>query len=248
MSEKFKDFNRATAIAVLTVALFAAVVSYTHIRDLAILHHNAGWIAWLIPLSVDGPIVASSLLLLYAHRKKLSTPHWARLTLWVSIGATLAANVAYGLPSVSWVWLGAVIAAWPALALVLVVESVLEVWKMERAKTKRDTANPHVRSVAEGMKTVNEVRAEFERERLARMMSGDVGDLVPKALADEINSNPPETEPLPVAVFKVPGIMKIRKAVHCGPKKAKELQGIMRFDSCDLGTATERWELGVRRE
>ncbi|HEX5290979.1 MAG TPA: DUF2637 domain-containing protein, partial [Streptosporangiaceae bacterium] len=47
-----------TAAVVLAVAGFAAVVSYTHIYDLGRAHGQAGTAARLLPLSVDGLILA----------------------------------------------------------------------------------------------------------------------------------------------------------------------------------------------
>lgn len=243
MAEKFKDFNRITAAAVLMVALFAAVVSYTHIRDLAILHHNAGFVAWLTPLSVDGPIVASSLLLLYAHRKKLATPVWARATLWVSIGATLAANVAYGLPSVSWTWLGAVIAAWPALALVMVVESVLEVWKMERAKpVKRETSSFQAETIRQGIKTFNEARAE----RGGYLSGGTVVADLPNPPPSISYVDPPSDVPTKGDYHPLPTIQQVKDQLMCGRPKATGVRKIMKFKRCDIGEAVKLWEAGTR--
>jgi Protein of unknown function (DUF2637) len=50
----------SAAIAVLAVAAFAAVVSYSHIYDLCRAHGQAGVAARLLPLSVDGLILAAS--------------------------------------------------------------------------------------------------------------------------------------------------------------------------------------------
>jgi hypothetical protein len=68
-----------------------------------------------VPLTVDGLIYASSMVMLDSARRKVPVPPLARWLLGLGITATLAANVAHGLghgPS------GAVVAAWPAVALV----------------------------------------------------------------------------------------------------------------------------------
>ena len=68
-----------------------------------------------MPLTVDGLIYASSMVMLDSARRKVPVPPLARWLLSLGIVATLAANVAHGLgqgPS------GAVVAAWPAVALV----------------------------------------------------------------------------------------------------------------------------------
>ena len=54
-----------TALAVLVVAAIAAVVSYSHIYGLGHLHGQDGTAARLLPVSVDGLILASSLVLLH---------------------------------------------------------------------------------------------------------------------------------------------------------------------------------------
>lgn len=104
-----------TAAVVLAVAGFAAVVSYSHIYDLGRAHGQAGTAARLLPLSVDGLILAAGLVLLHAARTGLGAPVLARLMLWLGIAATVGANVAYG---IRFGPLGALISAWPAIAFI----------------------------------------------------------------------------------------------------------------------------------
>ena len=101
-----------TAGVVVGVAAVAAVASYEHAYALVRAHGEAGWTGWLVPLTVDGLIYASSMVMLDSARRKVPVPPQARWLLGLGIAATLAANVAHGLghgPS------GAVVAAWPAL-------------------------------------------------------------------------------------------------------------------------------------
>lgn len=107
------------AFVVLAVAAFAAIVSYSHIFDLGIHHGQSGTAARLLPLSVDGLIASASLVMLHAARRELSVPWLARAMLALGVGATVAANVGYGLP---FGWLSAVVSAWPAVAFVGSVE------------------------------------------------------------------------------------------------------------------------------
>jgi Protein of unknown function (DUF2637) len=107
------------AAVVLAVAAFAAVVSYSHIFDLSTHHGQSGTAARMLPLSVDGLIAAASLVMLHAARKRLPVPLLARIALMLGVGATVAANVGYGLP---FGWLSAVISAWPAVAFIVSVE------------------------------------------------------------------------------------------------------------------------------
>jgi hypothetical protein len=99
--------------AVVGVAAVAAVASYEHAHALVRAHGETGWTGQLVPLTVDGLIYASSMVMLDSARRKVPVP--ARWLLSLGIAATLAANVAHGLghgPS------GAFVAAWSAVALV----------------------------------------------------------------------------------------------------------------------------------
>jgi Protein of unknown function (DUF2637) len=110
-----KAIRWSTAAAVIGVAVVAAVVSYEHAYDLVRAHGEEGWTARLIPLTVDGLIWASSMVMLDSVRRGVPVPSLARWLLGLGIAATLAANVAHGFghgPA------GAVVAAWPAVALV----------------------------------------------------------------------------------------------------------------------------------
>jgi len=108
---------------VATVAVFSFIVSYSHIYDLGRAHAQSGTAARLLPLTVDLLIVAASLVLFIqagTELERASLAFWMpRLVLYAAIGATVAANVAYGLPSG---WLSAVISGWPGAAFVAAVE------------------------------------------------------------------------------------------------------------------------------
>jgi Protein of unknown function (DUF2637) len=64
----------STALAVLGVAAVAAVASYEHAYDRVRAHGEAGWTARLIPLTVDGLIYASSMVILDAARRTVPVP------------------------------------------------------------------------------------------------------------------------------------------------------------------------------
>ncbi|MGO9078135.1 MAG: DUF2637 domain-containing protein [Streptosporangiaceae bacterium] len=117
-----RAIRRLTAAVVLAVAAFAAVVSYSHIYDLGRAHGQSGTAARLLPLSVDGLIVAAGLVLLHAARNGRPAPALARAMLWLGISATVGANISYGLPFGP---LGAVVSAWPAVAFVGAAEMAL---------------------------------------------------------------------------------------------------------------------------
>ncbi|MEV3980817.1 DUF2637 domain-containing protein [Nonomuraea sp. NPDC049758] len=105
----------STIFVVLLIAAVAAIVSYRHAYELVVSHGETGLTAVLVPATVDGLVYASSMAMLQAARLGQSAPVLARILLALGIVATLGANVAHG-------WdngiIGAVVSAWPAVALV----------------------------------------------------------------------------------------------------------------------------------
>jgi len=100
----------ATAAVVCAVTAFAAVISYSHIYGLGRAHGQDGTAARLLPLSVDGLILAASLVLLHEARNGRDAPGLARFMRWLGIAATIDANIAYG---AGYGLLGALISACP---------------------------------------------------------------------------------------------------------------------------------------
>ncbi len=103
-----------TALAVATVAAVAAVISYRHAYELVSTHGETGVTARLVPFTVDGLILAASMLILDANRRHQSVPPLARWCLGAGVAATIGANLAHGLGHGP---IGALVSAWPALAL-----------------------------------------------------------------------------------------------------------------------------------
>jgi len=117
-----KAIRWSTVAAVAVVALVAAFVSYRHALQV-VSEHGEGWpVAQLYPLTIDGLIYAASMVLLDAARRGTRAPALAYAALVLGIGATLAANVAAGL---AYGPAGAVVAAWPAPALVISYELLM---------------------------------------------------------------------------------------------------------------------------
>lgn len=83
--------RRATSAVVIAVATFAAVVSYSHIYELGRAHGQSGTAARLLPLSVDGLILAASLVMLHEARQQRRAPVLARSMLGLGVAATVAA-------------------------------------------------------------------------------------------------------------------------------------------------------------
>jgi hypothetical protein len=103
-----------TVISVAMLAVIAAVVSFGHMRELALRHGEAWWGATLIPLSVDGMVVAASMSVLLASRMGRRGERLPWTLLVVGSLASLAANVAVANPTV----VSRLIAAWPSFAFV----------------------------------------------------------------------------------------------------------------------------------
>ncbi len=103
-----------TALAVATVAAVAAVISYRHAYELVSTHGETGVTARLVPFTVDGLILAASMLTLDANRRRQYVPPLARWCLAAGIVATTGANLAHGLGHGP---IGALVSAWPAVAL-----------------------------------------------------------------------------------------------------------------------------------
>jgi hypothetical protein len=167
MSTADRVIRWATALAVLGVAAVAAVASYEHAYDLVRAHGQAGWTARLVPLTVDGLIYASSMVMLDSARRKALVPALARWLLGLGIATTLAANVAHGLGHGL---AGAAVAAWPAVALVGSYELLMMVI---RSSQVQPDATPRAERDADPL-----------QERAAELFAGQLAaDRVPSVRA-----------------------------------------------------------------
>jgi hypothetical protein len=98
------------------VAAIAAVASYSHMRHLALACGQEDLIATLLPLSVDGLVMVGAVAIGDGRRHTWS----AWLAFWVGVAASIAANVLAARPDP----ISRVVSAWPAIALLLVVEVI----------------------------------------------------------------------------------------------------------------------------
>jgi hypothetical protein len=103
-----------TALAVMAVAVVAAVISYQHAYELVRSHGESGVTARLLPFTVDGLIWAASMVVLDASRRNQPVPRLAAWSLGTGIMATVGANLAHG---IGHGLVGALVSAWPAVAL-----------------------------------------------------------------------------------------------------------------------------------
>jgi Protein of unknown function (DUF2637) len=110
--------SRTAAATVAGLTGIAGALSYSHMRQLAQDHGQAGWHAHAFPLSVDGIEIVASLVLL-ADRRAGRRSGWLPWTaLAAGTAGSLAANIATAHPDP----VSRVIAGWPALALLLAVK------------------------------------------------------------------------------------------------------------------------------
>jgi hypothetical protein len=116
----------ATALAVLAVAVIAAVVSFTHIESLALANGYSIDTARLLPFSVDGLIIASSLSLATDDRVAL-----ARTGLVLGVAANIMFGVRFGVT-------GAVVNSWPAVSFIIASEILVGMLRARPATVPQD--------------------------------------------------------------------------------------------------------------
>jgi Protein of unknown function (DUF2637) len=229
-----KTLNRHTTITVMLVAAFAAVVSYTHIRDLAMSNGYDAFTASILPLSVDGLIVGTSFMLVSASRAALRASV-ARCGLWLGIVATIGANVAYGLPHG---FVGSTVSAWPAVAFIVAVEAWMQLTKRKK-NIKKNTAEvkPTQRRTSRGKpKKTSNINKETQQERAL----GEGGSTEHRAKAKR-GVKPTaniigENEGVPV-FDGIPSANQVATAIRCGHAKSVQLRQIMIDDNVDLHAA-----------
>lgn len=163
MSGKLKAFPWAiagTTFAVIAIAVFAGIQSFSHIYQIARTHGQDKLDAALMPFSVDGLIVAAALVMLHFSRAVRPAPWLARFALWLGIGVTVAANVGAGLP---WGVIGALVSVWAAVSFVTGVELLMVFIRKAKAGgdtlTVRDQVKAQAQILGVGERTAWRYRA-----------------------------------------------------------------------------------------
>lgn len=111
-----------TMLALISVIGVAAAISYSHMFDWAKLNGEPHWRAHLSPLSVDGALLAASLVMYADARMRNRTDPLAYLTAFAGIAWSVLANMNHSVASDI---AAKAIAAWPPLALAVTIELVL---------------------------------------------------------------------------------------------------------------------------
>jgi hypothetical protein len=143
---------------------------------------EAGWTARMVPLTVDGLIYASSMVMLDSARRQTAVPALARWLLGLGIAATLAANVTHGLGHGL---IGATVAAWPAVALVGSYELLMMVIRSSQGQADGERGG----------------RREYDplQERAAELFAEEIaGDRVPsvRAIRAQLHVGQPRAQSL----------------------------------------------------
>jgi hypothetical protein len=109
---------RTAAFGVVLVAITAAVISFSHVRSLAMRAGESELTSWLLPISIDGAVVAAVAVLLADSRAGRRPAALTWLFLTFGLAASLAANVASAEPT----HIARVVFAWPPVALALGID------------------------------------------------------------------------------------------------------------------------------
>ncbi|MEU7978877.1 DUF2637 domain-containing protein [Micromonospora sp. NPDC049081] len=108
----------ARDVSTVAVAGIAAWSSWSHMVAVALRFGERPEVAYVLPLSVDGMLVVASAAMVEDKRAGRRVRWSARTAFAVGVAASVAANIAAAEPSPG----ARIVAAWPAVALLLVVE------------------------------------------------------------------------------------------------------------------------------
>lgn len=109
---------RTANLGVAMVAVTAAVISFSHVRTVAVRSGESQLTSWLLPVSIDGAVVAAVSVLLADSRAGRRPAALTWLLLGLGLSASMAANVASAEPAAT----ARAVAAWPPIALALGIE------------------------------------------------------------------------------------------------------------------------------
>jgi Protein of unknown function (DUF2637) len=226
-----------TGLAVLAVAVVAGIVSFSHIEGLALAHGYMLGTAHLLPVSVDGLIVAASLACLTEARARGEASRLARVGLVLGILATLAANVAAG---AQYGAVDAVVNAWPAIAFIVASEILL---RMLRAARGVPSTGEHAETAAM-IPTAPVSTQETVADAVPEVVPVDVPADVPastvppvpeKRLRTVASGGAPKRAPssgskAPERIFaaeieagELPSLREVKRRAACGTPRAKAI-------------------------
>lgn len=100
------------------VAGVAAWASWSHMVHVALGFGERPEVAYVLPISVDGLLIVSSAAMVHDKRSGRKPRRSAKLAFWIGVVASIGANIEAAQAPIG----AKIVAAWPALALLLVVE------------------------------------------------------------------------------------------------------------------------------
>ena len=126
------------------VALIAAFSSYSHTVHVALRFAERPEVAYALPVSVDGMLVVATVVMADDRRHGNRARPIARIAFAAGVAASLAANIAAAHSGVG----ARLVAAWPAVALLLVVEMLAHPPAPTAGQARPATADHHQPPVA----------------------------------------------------------------------------------------------------
>ena len=118
-------------LAAVIVAAVAGIISYGHIRSVALSVGESDLAGALLPIGVDGLIVVATLAMLEDARADRRPRLSARFALGCGVAFTIAGNIASAEPT----WLARAVAAVPAISFLVAVEVLARVGKPRSSDT-----------------------------------------------------------------------------------------------------------------
>jgi hypothetical protein len=201
--------------AIVAVAGIAAYASYSHMRDLAIEHGQSGTVAALLPISVDGMLIVATVAMKEDRANGLKVRLWAWVAFVLGVLASVVANVLAADDDLT----SRVISAWPAVALLLVIEvlatgkkpvelpaevpAVKPVKVPTEGPAPRPARKPAAKAVAKAAKTTPRRPAEVTRKLAAEALADPEAtrtavaeqlDITPRRLRQVLNENSGEQQ------------------------------------------------------
>jgi hypothetical protein len=216
-----KVIRLVTALAVLAVAVIAAIVSYSHIEYLALVNGQTITAARLLPASVDGVVLVSSMVLLDAARRGVPAPGLARVMLAAGVLATLGANSAVG---AGHGLVGVLVSGWPAVAFIGCAETFLAMIRV-RSQTAPETVPQAGQTVPEAIREAVPVHGSVAVQGVPGRVLEPVS-----ATARALSGNTPRvrgTHRVPEVVFAaelkagtLPSVRAIKRQCRVGQDRA----------------------------
>ena len=119
---RFRARLIAYAASIGLVAGVAAWNSFFHQVSVALWGHQPVFLAYTVPLSVDGMLLVATLAMADDRASGREPRGWARFAFWLGASVSVAANVASTVVEHGWEWLSIGVAMWPPICLLVVVE------------------------------------------------------------------------------------------------------------------------------